>query len=136
MTTSKAEVKNGGDISPLPHISSIKHRDNFIFTLMLPASIECSLCRLIRLLRTWCGAAAFFSSNIHGVHCAVLSDFSVRGAAQRYFFLGKWLNSFAGNSDGKMNFQSACALNTRYKSVEKKTDLVVTCIVINADEEY
>jgi hypothetical protein len=27
-------------------------------------------------------------------------------------FLGKWLSSFAGNSDGKMNVQSACALNT------------------------
>jgi hypothetical protein len=30
-------------------------------------------------------------------------------------FLGKWLSSFAGNSDGKMNVLSACALNTRYK---------------------
>jgi hypothetical protein len=29
-------------------------------------------------------------------------------------FLGKWLSSFAGRSDGKMNAQSACALNTRY----------------------
>jgi hypothetical protein len=29
-------------------------------------------------------------------------------------FLGKWRSSFAGNSDGKMNVQSACALNTRY----------------------
>jgi hypothetical protein len=28
-------------------------------------------------------------------------------------FLGKWLNSFAGNSEGKINVQSACALNTR-----------------------
>jgi hypothetical protein len=25
-------------------------------------------------------------------------------------FLDKWLSSFAGNSDGKMNVQSACAL--------------------------
>jgi hypothetical protein len=25
-------------------------------------------------------------------------------------FLGKWRSSFAGNSDGKMNVQSACAL--------------------------
>jgi hypothetical protein len=30
-------------------------------------------------------------------------------------FLGKWRNFFAGTSDGKMNVQSACALNTRYK---------------------
>jgi hypothetical protein len=30
-------------------------------------------------------------------------------------FLGKWRSSFAGNSGGKMNVQSACALNTRYK---------------------
>jgi hypothetical protein len=46
---------------------------------------RCSLCRLIGLLRTWCRTAAFFSSNIHGVHCAGLSDFSVRGAARRNF---------------------------------------------------
>jgi hypothetical protein len=32
-------------------------------------------------------------------------------------FLGKWRSSFAGNSDGKMNVQSACALNTRYNIV-------------------
>jgi hypothetical protein len=29
-------------------------------------------------------------------------------------FLGKWRSSFAGSSVGKMNVQSACALNTRY----------------------
>jgi hypothetical protein len=29
-------------------------------------------------------------------------------------FLDKWRSSFAGNSDGKMNVQSACALNTPY----------------------
>jgi hypothetical protein len=29
-------------------------------------------------------------------------------------FLGNWRSSFAGISDGKMNVQSACALNTRY----------------------
>jgi hypothetical protein len=29
-------------------------------------------------------------------------------------FLCKWRSSFAGSSDGKMNVQSACALNTRY----------------------
>jgi hypothetical protein len=32
-------------------------------------------------------------------------------------FLGKWRSSFAGSSDGKMNVQSACALNTRYNIV-------------------
>jgi hypothetical protein len=32
-------------------------------------------------------------------------------------FLGKWRSSFAGNSDGKMNVQSACALNFAYGSV-------------------
>jgi hypothetical protein len=31
-------------------------------------------------------------------------------------FLGEWGSFFAGNSDGKMNVQSACALNTRYKT--------------------
>jgi hypothetical protein len=29
-------------------------------------------------------------------------------------FLGKWCSTFAGNSDSKMNVQSACALNTLY----------------------
>jgi hypothetical protein len=29
-------------------------------------------------------------------------------------FLGKWRSTFAGSSDGKMNVQSACALNTLY----------------------
>jgi hypothetical protein len=28
-------------------------------------------------------------------------------------FLGKWRSSFAGSSDGKVNVQSACALNTQ-----------------------
>jgi hypothetical protein len=32
-------------------------------------------------------------------------------------FLGKWRSTFAGNSDGKMNVQSACALNIRYNSI-------------------
>jgi hypothetical protein len=27
-------------------------------------------------------------------------------------FLGKWHSSFAGSSDGKMDVQSACPLNT------------------------
>jgi hypothetical protein len=31
-------------------------------------------------------------------------------------FLGKWHSSFAGSSDGKMNVQSACALNTQYNN--------------------
>jgi hypothetical protein len=29
-------------------------------------------------------------------------------------FLGKWYSTFAGNSDGKMDVQSACALYTPY----------------------
>jgi hypothetical protein len=32
-------------------------------------------------------------------------------------FLGKWRSSFAGNSDRKMNVQSAGALNTRYNDI-------------------
>jgi hypothetical protein len=31
-------------------------------------------------------------------------------------FLGKWRSSFAGSSAGKMNVQSASALNSRYVS--------------------
>jgi hypothetical protein len=33
-------------------------------------------------------------------------------------FLGKWRSSFAGSSDAKVNVQSACALNTRYMSIQ------------------
>jgi hypothetical protein len=29
-------------------------------------------------------------------------------------FLGKWRSSFAGSFDGKLNVQSACALNILY----------------------
>jgi hypothetical protein len=32
-------------------------------------------------------------------------------------FLGKWRSSFAGSSEGKMNVQSACDLNTKYIQV-------------------
>jgi hypothetical protein len=32
-------------------------------------------------------------------------------------FLGKWRSSFAESSDGKMNVQSACALNARYQTL-------------------
>jgi hypothetical protein len=35
-------------------------------------------------------------------------------------FLGKWRSSFGGNSDGKMNVQSAYALNTRYIPINGK----------------
>jgi hypothetical protein len=46
-------------------------------------------------------------------------------------FLGKWHSSFAGSSDGKMNVQSACALNTRYiastyHSVDTSISLTLT----------
>jgi hypothetical protein len=48
-------------------------------------------------------------------------------------FLGKSHSSFAGNSDGKMNIQSACALNTRYKS-DFTAKLNVTYIISNVSE--
>jgi hypothetical protein len=32
-------------------------------------------------------------------------------------FLGKWRSSYAGSSAGKMNVQSACALNILYKYI-------------------
>jgi hypothetical protein len=32
-------------------------------------------------------------------------------------FLGKWRSPFAGSSDGKMNVQTACALNTQYNAI-------------------
>jgi hypothetical protein len=39
-------------------------------------------------------------------------------------FLGKWRSSFAGSSDGKMNVQLACALNTRYFSLTSFDHLI------------
>jgi hypothetical protein len=43
-------------------------------------------------------------------------------------FLGKWRSSFAGSSDGKMNVQSACALNIRYMAevIALKTNAYVS----------
>jgi hypothetical protein len=98
--------------------------------------------------------------GLYRVHCAGLSDFSVCAAVWRHFsrqvaqlfrkkfrqtsqyvvpcggiFLGKWRSSFARSSDGKMNVQSACALNTRYKdmfqslmvhSVDCEENIIVT----------
>jgi hypothetical protein len=44
-------------------------------------------------------------------------------------FLGNWRISFAGDSDGKMNVQSACALNTQYNYNEqvKHDEMDMTC---------
>jgi hypothetical protein len=47
------------------------------------------------------------------IAAAGLSDFSVH-VQHGGIFLGKWRSSFVGSSDGKMNVQSACALNTQY----------------------
>jgi hypothetical protein len=65
---------------------------------------------------TGCRAAAFYLCSIHRVHCAGLSD--VHGASQYAMPRGgTFLGSFVGSSDGKMNVQSAYALNTRYKRI-------------------
>jgi hypothetical protein len=32
-------------------------------------------------------------------------------------FVGKWRSTFIGSSGGKMNVQSACVLDTRYKKL-------------------
>jgi hypothetical protein len=39
-------------------------------------------------------------------------------------FLGKWRSTFAGNSDGKINVQSDCALNTRYKKSRNRENIL------------
>jgi hypothetical protein len=45
-------------------------------------------------------------------------------------FLSKWRSSFAGSSDGKMNVQSACAVNTRYNDVKNKMfKTIFLCVV-------
>jgi hypothetical protein len=36
-------------------------------------------------------------------------------------FLGKWRSTFAGSSDGQINVQSACALNTLYLQAMPRT---------------
>jgi hypothetical protein len=47
----------------------------YIYHIAAMGYTECSLCRLIKLLSMWRRRATFFSSNIHGVHCACLSHF-------------------------------------------------------------
>jgi hypothetical protein len=54
--------------------------------------------------------AALAKKNV----AAVLSDFSVRGAARRQFSQ-QVAQLFRRSSDGKLNVHSACALNRRYK---------------------
>jgi hypothetical protein len=39
-------------------------------------------------------------------------------------FLGKQRSSFAGSSDSKMNVQSACTLNTRYKKPKQRSETI------------
>jgi hypothetical protein len=50
---------------------------------------------------------------------AGLSDFSQYVVLRGGSFLGKWRSTFAGSFEGKMNVQSACALNTRYVHLRK-----------------
>jgi hypothetical protein len=54
---------------------------------------------------------------VNCVHCAGLSDFSQYVVPRGGSFLGKWRSSFAGSSDGKMNVQRDCPLNTRYITI-------------------
>jgi hypothetical protein len=68
---------------------------------ILPA--HCSLFNIIIFdtLRSSC----LCTSLVHGVLCAGLSDFSVRGP-RGSIFPGKWCNSFAGSSGGKISLSS------------------------------
>jgi hypothetical protein len=46
-------------------------------------------------------------------------------------FIGKWRSSFAGNSDGEMNVQSACALNTQYMFTNEIHEFTfISCILL------
>jgi hypothetical protein len=49
-------------------------------------------------------------------------------------FLDKWRSSFAGSSDGKVNVQSACALNTRYIDVHEAS--FDSCIGVDCFEYF
>jgi hypothetical protein len=51
-------------------------------------------------------------------------------------FLGKWRSSFAGSSDGKMNVQSACALNTRYNEPYRKINKSFNFICVSFKLEF
>jgi hypothetical protein len=50
-------------------------------------------------------------------------------------FLGKWRSAFAGSSDGKMNVQLACALNTRYFSRVSNQQMKNEFVVIEKETE-
>jgi hypothetical protein len=54
------------------------------------------------------------SNNIYAVFTVQAYQPSQYLVPRGGIFLGKWRSSFAGSSDGKMNVQSACALNTQY----------------------
>jgi hypothetical protein len=56
--------------------------------------------------------------QVHGVHFAAYQTSQLvvpRGG----ILLSKWRSSFAGSSDGKMNVQSTCAMNTRYNYIPR-----------------
>jgi hypothetical protein len=50
-------------------------------------------------------------------------------------FLGKWHSSFAGNFDGKMNVQSACALNSRYIRIRRKVVMNLKMLIHHSMSE-
>jgi hypothetical protein len=53
------------------------------------------------------------------IECSLLGGYQISQYVVPHsgIFLGKCRSVFAGNSDGKMNVQSACALNTRYNEI-------------------
>jgi hypothetical protein len=51
-------------------------------------------------------------------------------------FRGKWRSSFAGSSDGKMNVQSACTLNTRYLANTEQTQIVLSIFRIKRNTKF
>jgi hypothetical protein len=58
-----------------------------------------------------CHAAAFFPASVAALLHEVPTDFSYV-VPWGGISVGKWRSSFVGSYDGKMNVQSACALNT------------------------
>jgi hypothetical protein len=67
-------------------------------------------------------------TELRGACCSGLSDFQ-HVVPRGDIFLGKWRNSFAGNSDGKMNVQSTWAVNYFKPFTHKNVNLCLWYVI-------
>jgi hypothetical protein len=87
-----------------------------------PASLLSSACNKVNIIELYIFTSeSFVLSQMYFYRVFIVQAYQTsqyvlpRGG----IFLGKWRSSFVGNSDGKMNVQSACALNNRYQNDER-----------------